>query len=35
MEQIKQIAEVVGHRVTLWGRNAAKPRRAVAGGWAT
>jgi len=35
MEQIKQIAEIVGHRVTRWGREDAKPRRAVAGGWAT
>ncbi len=35
MEQIRQIAEIVGHRVTLWGREDATPRRAVAGGWAT
>jgi 3-deoxy-7-phosphoheptulonate synthase len=35
MEQIRQIAEIVGHRVTLWGREDAAPRRAVAGGWAT
>jgi 3-deoxy-7-phosphoheptulonate synthase len=35
MEQIKQIAEVVGHRVTLWGREDTRPRRALAGGWAT
>ncbi len=35
MEQIRQIAEVVGHRVTLWGREDNRPRRAVAGGWAS
>ena len=35
MEQIKQIAEIVGHRVTLWGRDDAAPRRAVAGGRTT
>ena len=35
MEQIKQIAEIVGHRVTLWGREDARPRKTVAGGWAT
>ncbi len=34
MEQIKQIAEVVGHRVTLWGREDAQPRRPAASGWA-
>lgn len=34
MEQIKQIAEVVGHRVTLWGREDAQPRRSPASGWA-
>jgi 3-deoxy-7-phosphoheptulonate synthase len=33
MEQIKQIAEVVGHRVTLWGREDTRPKRAAAGGW--
>jgi len=33
MDQIKQIAEVVGHRVTLWGREDVRPRRAAAGGW--
>ncbi len=34
MGQIKQIAEIVGHRVTLWGReDEPKPRPAV-GGWA-
>ena len=35
MEQIRQIAEIVGHRVTLWGREDAKTRRTVAGGWVT
>jgi 3-deoxy-7-phosphoheptulonate synthase len=35
MEQIRQIAEIVGHRVTIWGREDAQPRRAVAGGWTT
>ncbi len=33
MEQIKQIAEIVGHRVTPWGREDTQPRRAAAGGW--
>ncbi len=34
MGQIKQVAEIVGHRVTLWGREEEpKPRPAV-GGWA-
>lgn len=35
MEQIRQIAEIVGHRVTLWGREDAPPRPAAVGGWAT
>lgn len=35
MEQIKQVAELVGHRVTPWGREDVTPRRAVAGGWST
>jgi len=35
MEQIRQIAEIVGRRVTLWGREDTRPRRAVAGGWGT
>ncbi len=35
MEQIRQIAEVVGHRVTLWGREDEEPRRSSVGGWAT
>jgi len=34
MEQIRQIAEIVGHRVTLWGREDAAPRRPAVGGWA-
>jgi hypothetical protein len=34
MEQIRQIAEIVGHRVTLWGREDNQPRRAAASGWA-
>ncbi len=35
MEQIRQVAEIVGHRVTLWGREDTESRRPVAGGWAT
>ncbi len=37
MEQIRQISDVVGHRVTLWGRDddEESPRRATPGGWAT
>lgn len=35
MEQIRQIAEIVGHRVTLWGREDNQPRRQATGGWAT
>ncbi len=36
MQQIRQIAEIVGHRVTLWGREDDQPRRpAAGGGWAT
>jgi len=34
MEQIKQIAEIVGHRVTLWGREEEPSRRPAVGGWA-
>lgn len=34
MEQIKQIAEVVGHRVTLWGREDKPARRPSVTGWA-
>ncbi|MCK4660039.1 MAG: 3-deoxy-7-phosphoheptulonate synthase [Phycisphaerae bacterium] len=33
MEQIKQVAEIVDHRVTRWGTAAAQPRRAESGGW--
>jgi len=35
MEQIRQIAEIVGHRVTPWGRKDSQPRRAVTGGRTT
>ncbi len=35
MEKIQQVAEVVGHRVTLWGREDSSPRRSAVGGWAT
>lgn len=35
MEQIRQVAEIVGHRVTLWGRDDERPRRSTVGGWAT
>jgi 3-deoxy-7-phosphoheptulonate synthase len=31
MEQIRQIAEIVGHRVTLWGREDAQPPRPPTG----
>jgi len=34
MEQIRQIAEIVGHRVTLWGRDDHQPRRTPVSGWA-
>ena len=34
MEQIRQIAEIVGHRVTLWGADDANARRPAASGWA-
>jgi 3-deoxy-7-phosphoheptulonate synthase len=33
MEQIRQVAEVVGHRVTLWGREDGQPRPPTVGGW--
>lgn len=33
MEQIRQIAEIVGHRVTLWTRDDAPTRKPVARGW--
>ncbi len=35
MEQIRQVAELVDHRVTLWGRPDATVRRPAGGGWAT
>ncbi len=35
MEQIRQVAEIVGHRVTLWGRDDQPPPRRAVGGWAT
>jgi len=35
MEQIRQVAEVIGHRVTLWGREDAPRPRPVSGGWAS
>ncbi len=35
MEQLRQIAEIVGHRVTLWGREDPTVRRPAVGGWAT
>ncbi len=35
MEQIRQVAEIVGHRVTLWGREDTDPKRPAMGGWAT
>jgi 3-deoxy-D-manno-octulosonic acid (KDO) 8-phosphate synthase len=35
MEQIRQVAEIVSHRVTLWGREDVDPSRPVVGGWAT
>ncbi|MFQ5591445.1 MAG: 3-deoxy-7-phosphoheptulonate synthase [Phycisphaerae bacterium] len=33
MEQIRQVAEVVGHRVTLWGREDGEAARPAVGGW--
>lgn len=35
MIQIRQIAEIVGHRVTLWGRDDTESPRTTVGGWAT
>ncbi len=35
MEQIRQVADIVGHRVTLWGREDPDARRSTPGGWAT
>jgi len=34
MAQIKQISEIVGHRVTLWGREDESRSRPAVGGWA-
>lgn len=33
MEQLRQVAEIVGHRVTQWGREETPTRRPVVGGW--
>ena len=33
MDQLRQIAEVVGHRMTQWGRDDLPPQRPVVGGW--
>ena len=33
MDQIRQIAEVVGNRVTAWGDSVTAPRRSSPGGW--
>lgn len=33
MEQMRQIADVVGHRVTLWGRDDPQHQRPVVSGW--
>ena len=33
MEDIRQVAQVVGHRVTDWGEVPTAPRRAESGGW--
>ena len=35
MEQLRQVAEIVGHRVTRWGQEDSETRRPSAGGWAT
>ncbi|MFQ5494119.1 MAG: 3-deoxy-7-phosphoheptulonate synthase [Phycisphaerae bacterium] len=35
MEQVRQVTDVVGHRVTQWGSDKADPRRSPSGGWAT
>ena len=35
MEQIRQIAEIVGHRVTQWGGEDVDARPSVAGGWSS
>ena len=33
MDQLKQVAEIVGHRVTQWGQTSAPHRRVESGGW--
>jgi 3-deoxy-7-phosphoheptulonate synthase len=33
MSELRQAAEIVGHRVTAWGDVPAAPRRAETGGW--
>ena len=33
MDQLKQVAEIVDHRVTQWGDSPAQPRRVESGGW--
>lgn len=35
MLQIREIAEIVGHRLTLWGREEVPTKRVPSGGWAT
>ncbi len=35
MEQIRQIADVVGHRLTIWGGDDVDARSSVAGGWSS
>ncbi len=35
MEQVRQVAEIVGHRVTLWGQEDATTKPQASGGWAT
>jgi len=35
MERIRQVAQIVGHRVTLWGRDDDQARRPAVGGWAS
>ncbi|RME36149.1 MAG: 3-deoxy-7-phosphoheptulonate synthase [Planctomycetota bacterium] len=35
MEQVRQVAQVVGHRVTRWGSDEVEARRPAVGGWAT
>ncbi len=33
MEELRQAAEIVGHRVTAWGESSSGPRRIESGGW--